>query len=369
MCQGMLAGFDVDHSEPAYKNCSQCGLLLPLDRFQAKARNADGKMSHCRECERLRTLGRKRVIEGIAAELRCTRCQTVKSQSEFRPSGITSPASGLCKACAKERDAKANAIQKEKWQQKIDSGEVRQCRVCQTRKQIDAFQPNSLRCYACKTRNTNSKLKNRLRNARNRAMDRGLSFDLTLEEYAILVSAPCTYCGGPLPKTGSGLDRIENDKGYSRMNCIPCCDACNTARGARWSVEQMVKFIGPAIRQARESGGEVARVSFNRKPRTIEAATKPETWTVGRFASQFLTTEPKAKAVVLTAARAVGIGKDRTLDLLVASVSEGLAFVWWPATGHRVKHYANQPYDGRVGFDSSGPGEVPTRRHDTVRIS
>ena len=368
MNQCLLDGFETE-AAMAYKNCSQCGLMLPLERFGAKCDTRDGKRYHCRECERKRTLGRQRVIDAIADEILCTKCHVVKPQSEFQPSRITSKGRGWCKNCTKDYDRHQAESKKKQRQDRIDAGEIRQCKACHKHKPIQKFNLHALKCLSCYTRNSNSKLKNRLRNASTRAMDRGLSFDLTLEEYADLVSAPCTYCGGPLPTTGSGLDRIENDKGYSRMNCIPCCDACNTARGARWSVEQMVKFIGPAIRQARGNGGEVPRTPSNRKP-CKTSRPKPEPWTAERFSTLFLSPEPQPKAAVLTAARAAGIGKDRTRDLLIAAEADGLAFVWWPPRGlPRVKHYANQPSNSSHSFCKPAPSShspiVPMTRGGT----
>jgi hypothetical protein len=67
------------------------------------------------------------------------------------------------------------------------------------------------------------------------AKERKLPFELTHEEFKILTSSPCFYCGC-LPATvhnrarkisGSytynGLDRRNNSEGYTKTNSIPCC--------------------------------------------------------------------------------------------------------------------------------------------------
>jgi hypothetical protein len=54
---------------------------------------------------------------------------------------------------------------------------------------------------------------------------RGLSFDLTLEEFAKLWNKPCTYCAEPVE--GIGIDRIDNSKGYTIDNTCSCCTICN----------------------------------------------------------------------------------------------------------------------------------------------
>jgi len=61
---------------------------------------------------------------------------------------------------------------------------------------------------------------------------RHISFDLTLAQYAALITgAQCHYCGGNLPMSGSGLDRKKSSLGYSTENCVPCCRRCNEIRG------------------------------------------------------------------------------------------------------------------------------------------
>jgi hypothetical protein len=70
------------------------------------------------------------------------------------------------------------------------------------------------------------------------------TWDLTLDEYKSLVTSSCYYCGAEphglphakhLRKSGvrrSGIDRIENSKGYTLNNCVTCCGACNREKGA-----------------------------------------------------------------------------------------------------------------------------------------
>jgi len=47
---------------------------------------------------------------------------------------------------------------------------------------------------------------------------------LSLEQYAQLSALPCSYCGG---SSNGGLDRVENNKGYTIENSTPCCKPCN----------------------------------------------------------------------------------------------------------------------------------------------
>jgi hypothetical protein len=77
---------------------------------------------------------------------------------------------------------------------------------------------------------------------RNMSKRRGLYFELTKEQFSLIVYENCTYCGA-IPKiknyykntyNGSfafnGIDRVNNTLGYSVDNCVPCCTTCNRAK-------------------------------------------------------------------------------------------------------------------------------------------
>jgi hypothetical protein len=77
---------------------------------------------------------------------------------------------------------------------------------------------------------------------RNRAKTRGLDFDLPLEAFHALLDGACHYCGDE----GSGIDRIDSTKGYTKENTVSCCWACNAMKSshttAAW-VAHMRKVI------------------------------------------------------------------------------------------------------------------------------
>lgn len=55
---------------------------------------------------------------------------------------------------------------------------------------------------------------------------------LTFDEFQAIVSCNCYYCNRSIAdETGSGLDRIDNSKGYVPGNVNPCCADCNRRRG------------------------------------------------------------------------------------------------------------------------------------------
>lgn len=68
------------------------------------------------------------------------------------------------------------------------------------------------------------------------AINRGLSWELNMEEFIHLVQGDCHYCGDKpmtLTRTGmpklvrNGIDREDNDVGYTIENSVSCCWPCN----------------------------------------------------------------------------------------------------------------------------------------------
>jgi hypothetical protein len=56
-----------------------------------------------------------------------------------------------------------------------------------------------------------------------------------------LITSPCAYCG-EIPNELNGLDRIDNNKGYTIDNVVPCCKNCNWAKNDL-SINEFKKHI------------------------------------------------------------------------------------------------------------------------------
>jgi len=86
------------------------------------------------------------------------------------------------------------------------------------------------------------------------AKQRGLEVQLTLPEYErLLEHTVCAYCGAGPPKSGHGLDRKDNARGYALDNVVVACDACNRVKSDIFSFEQMME-IGRLLRGWRRQG-------------------------------------------------------------------------------------------------------------------
>lgn len=72
---------------------------------------------------------------------------------------------------------------------------------------------------------------------------RGIPFALSLQEFHDIIKQNCIYSGHKDRKTfytyghkqtyiliANGIDRVDNTKGYTVDNCVPCCEMCNKAK-------------------------------------------------------------------------------------------------------------------------------------------
>ena len=83
------------------------------------------------------------------------------------------------------------------------------------------------------------------------AVRRGLSFEFVLDQFIERITLPCFYCGCE-PSTSvdpssainghilyNGLDRVDNQLGYTEDNTVSCCEYCNRAKGVMTQGEFM----------------------------------------------------------------------------------------------------------------------------------
>lgn len=75
------------------------------------------------------------------------------------------------------------------------------------------------------------------------AKDRNYEWQLSSEDFYKLINGPCHYCGKYKVNTYNysykyetkslnynGIDRLNNDIGYIKTNCVSCCRVCNQAK-------------------------------------------------------------------------------------------------------------------------------------------
>lgn len=71
----------------------------------------------------------------------------------------------------------------------------------------------------------------------NRANKHNLIFGINIDDFNNLIKQECFYCGvlytikiNSYRVNWSGVDRVDNDVGYIKENCVPCCKFCNKAK-------------------------------------------------------------------------------------------------------------------------------------------
>lgn len=84
-------------------------------------------------------------------------------------------------------------------------------------------------------------------NYKSQAVKRRLAWTLTIEQAVALLMGSCRYCGSPpyapyelsrnrplrrkeVVVLFNGIDRVDNDKGYTVENSVSCCKICNQAK-------------------------------------------------------------------------------------------------------------------------------------------
>jgi len=148
---------------------------------------------------------------------RCNKCAEIKNVSCFRLRTNGKPYSH-CKSCES---------QYKKYYKNTPKGKEIQA-ACQAR-------------YA-NTEKAWSSLKNLFTRAKACAKQRNKEFSLDFEQYKILIEQSCYYCNNLLStgkNRGIGLDRIDNNRGYTIDNVVRCCNFCNQIRGDNLTVDEM----------------------------------------------------------------------------------------------------------------------------------
>lgn len=70
-----------------------------------------------------------------------------------------------------------------------------------------------------------------------RSKKKNLKFVLSKENFKKLEISQCLYCGIKFENNTNGIDRIDNNEGYTDTNSAACCWTCNRAKGTMTAKE------------------------------------------------------------------------------------------------------------------------------------
>ena len=149
----------------------------------------------------------------------CNGCLQIKGCDEFNKG------KHLCRGCSRQYDKDRDAAR----EQKFKSGELVHpdrvhCKHCEEVLPAKYFtiHYHTTTGYAniCKY---HAAMKSIIRKAKKKVIE-GVSNLMTRDEYFKILDGICYYCGS---KENIGVDRIDSNKGYTKVNCISCCSMCN----------------------------------------------------------------------------------------------------------------------------------------------
>ena len=103
-----------------------------------------------------------------------------------------------------------------------------------------------------------------IHNYRNSAKKRKLKWELTEEQFAEITQRDCYYCGAKPNNINkfnncngvyiyNGIDRVDNNKGYTIDNIVPCCRQCNQAK-SNYTTEEFLNWAKRLILNYKNKG-------------------------------------------------------------------------------------------------------------------
>lgn len=224
--------------------CYDCKQHKSLAELHAHQRHnflagATHAMPRCIECREKRRSARE---SGLRI---CITCKETKPFADF------SPRTSKCRACAAK-------IAHDRSIHLFNEATVLKCPACKIVKPKSEFPERKSysdrrhrRCNQCLAKRSfdgRSTEFGRFRNAKAIATYRGIPWRLSEENYTAIRKLPCHYCGGPLLPGGLALDRKDSADVYRLENVVPCCGDCNTVKGVRFTVDEMM-ILGEAMRK------------------------------------------------------------------------------------------------------------------------
>ncbi len=102
----------------------------------------------------------------------------------------------------------------EVWYSGLTSNRSKNCKQCSDKRKIKEYHISH---YTSLVRGANK---------------RGIEITLSKEEFDWLIDKPCYWCGDYFVrgKNSSGIDRYDNNEGYTLYNSVSCCPECNAAK-------------------------------------------------------------------------------------------------------------------------------------------
>lgn len=212
------------------KTCKRCATTKSIDDFEKPTSH------YCKPCkEEARRIERKKHAE------RCRRCRE-KQRKENEADYLYQDAE-RCRRYRERKRAEDEEAYKRKqaewyrqnYKKKREENDeayfqenVERCRRWRERMRAEDGEEYKRRQDRC-GRNS---IRTRLRVTKRNAKKRGIPVDMSDDELLAMLKLPCTYCGFLDPRGFGGVDRMNNQEGYTSSNATPCCQRCNMLKMA-----------------------------------------------------------------------------------------------------------------------------------------
>ncbi len=136
----------------------------------------------------------------------CRKCKIDKSESQFYPDKFSSDGYRCyCKMCQKQIA-------------KLDyNKEAHQLKYVLNKESI-----------LTKHKKWGQQIGGRFATYKSRAKRKNILFNLSIDEFTVIVNKSCYYCGEfSKNKNFCGIDRLDSNGCYTIDNCVSCCRECN----------------------------------------------------------------------------------------------------------------------------------------------
>lgn len=153
------------------------------------------------ECGTIRAVAAKSLKSGASTNCGCLRLNTLAEKADKKIHQYNEQGELILKKCS--RCQKWLSPEESFWKNKTcKDGYHNECKICGSTSKESRYN-----IYK--------------KNAKRRKLD----FNLSKEDFYVLTSQPCHYCGDI--KEYNGIDRIDSTQGYFLKNCVSCCSICN----------------------------------------------------------------------------------------------------------------------------------------------
>lgn len=222
-----------------YRTCERCREHCrkndKMRRTKTQKLNEKSDIKLCQKCKKEITPEHQVITSKGDASLYCRHCYDIRKTHDVKRRGTDHYKK--CKREYEKRDHR-KAYKKKLRQDNPDKyyQSYERYRAKQLAENPEAYRARNaarMKVYRrnnpdkiCK-KNYQNDIKYAYRMYRYRSERSNYPFDLSMEQFKDILSRNCYFCGQKETERLSGVDRIDNDKGYSVDNCVTCCKKCN----------------------------------------------------------------------------------------------------------------------------------------------